>query len=310
MSDRSRYRIPPRSALIAFESAARNGNFSRAASELRTSQATVSRRIANLETSLSTRLFDRSRSGVTLTEAGHRFRDGVVAGLHVIRAAADEAANLSFGDQVLIASSHDASQLVVFPRHDALRDALGEDVRIRVLVHKRSAEDLSIDPAADLALTWNPANTVPDAAPEDMTPVFTEEVQLICSPDYAEAHADVLTGPSAGWGGLTLLDMNAPDRGRAGWSDWFAASRGSAPECGCEVFDSYVEVLEAAAAGRGIAMGWRHCIERYLETGAIVMLEDGFVEFGGSFVAVLTAKGRRNPHARQCLSFFGQRSPK
>ncbi len=118
-----------------------------------------------------------------------------------------------------------------------------------------------------------------------------------------------LARPIVDWGGLTLLDMNQPDRGRASWSDWFAASRGSAPECGSEVFDSHVEVLEAAA-GRGIAMGWRHCIERYLETGAIVMLEDGFVEFGGSFVAVLTAKGRRNSHARQCLSFFGQRSRK
>ena len=327
MSLRSNYRIPSRSALVAFESAARHGSFSRAAGELRTSQAAISRRIASLEATLSTRLFERSRSGVTLTEAGRRFRNGVVAGLHVLRAAADEAAELSSGNRVVIACSHDASHLVILPRYDALLDALGEDVRIRLLVHKRRSEDLSIDPFADLVLTWNAASAVPDAAPEDIAPVFVEEVQPICSPDYAETHADVLAGPASGWSGLTLLDMNLPDPAWASWSDWFAAAGGSAPKCRCERFDTYLDVLEAAATGKGIAMGWRHCIERgtpeaaqrrappqagrdsaYLDPGAVVALEEGFAEFGGSFVAVLTAKGRRNPDARACLAFFERRS--
>ena len=308
MSLRSNYRIPSRSALVAFESAGRHGSFSRAAGELRTSQAAISRRIASLEATLSTRLFERSRSGVTLTEAGRRFRNGVVAGLHVLRVAADEAANLSSGNRVVITCSHDASHLVMLPRYDAFLDALGEDVRIRLLVHKRRSEDLTIDPFADLVLTWNAASAVPDAAPEDIAPVFAEEVQPICSPDYAETHADVLAGPASGWSGLTLLDMNLPDPGWASWSDWFAAAGGSAPKCRCERFDTYLDVLDTAAAGRGIAMGWRHCIERYLDTGALVTLDEGFVEFGGSFVAVLTAKGRRNPDARACLAFFERRS--
>ena len=304
MSLRSHYRIPSRSALVAFESAARHGTFTKAAGELRTSQAAISHRIASLEATLSTRLFERSRSGVTLTEAGRRFRDGVVAGLHVIRAAADEAAKLSSGNQVVIACSHDASHLVMFPRYDALLNALGKDVRIRLLVHKRRSEDLSIDPSADLALTWNAANAVPDAAPEDIAPVFAEEVRPICSPGYAETHADVLGGPASGWIGLTLLDLSLPDPGWASWSDWFAAAGGSAPKCRCERFDTYLDVLEAAATGKGIAMGWRHCIEAYLDSGALVTLDEGFVEFGGRFAAALTAKGRRNPDARACLSFF------
>lgn len=304
MSIQSRYRIPSLSTLVAFESAARHGSFSRAARELCTTQPAISRRIADLEATLCTRVFERSRSGVTLTEAGLRFRDGVCAGLHMIRAAADEAADLSFDNQVVIACSHDTSHLVVRPRYDALLDALDEEIRIRLLVDKRSSEGPVIDPAADLVLTWNAANPVPDAAPEDIARVFAEEVQLICSPDYAETHADVLGGPVAGWSGLSLLDTNRCHPGRAGWSDWFAAAAGPAPTCRCEGFDDYIDVLDAAAAGRGIAMGWRHGIERYLDTGAVVMLDEGFVAFGGSFVAVLTAKGRRNPGARECLAFF------
>ena len=47
------FRIPSTSALTAFESAARHGNFSRAAEELRTSQPTISRQITLLEKHLS-----------------------------------------------------------------------------------------------------------------------------------------------------------------------------------------------------------------------------------------------------------------
>ena len=75
-------------ALIAFECAARDANFTLAAREMRTSQSAVSRHIGQLETWLAARLFERSRAGATLTDAGERFRDGVAAGLDAIRRAA------------------------------------------------------------------------------------------------------------------------------------------------------------------------------------------------------------------------------
>lgn len=57
-----------------FAMVAREGNFSRAAQELRTTQATVSRRIGALEKALNTTLFDRppGRGGVSLTFDGRR----------------------------------------------------------------------------------------------------------------------------------------------------------------------------------------------------------------------------------------------
>ncbi len=95
MKNQGRYWIPSGSALIAFESAARHENFSRAASELCTSQAVISRHISSLENRLSVRLFERSRSGVSLTDAGHHFRNAVVTGLEAIHTGATETARLS-----------------------------------------------------------------------------------------------------------------------------------------------------------------------------------------------------------------------
>ena len=84
-SDRSPYRVPSMSALVAFESAARHGSFSLAARELGTSQSAISRLIARLESQLSARLFKRSRIGVSLTDAGLRFHEAVLLALETER---------------------------------------------------------------------------------------------------------------------------------------------------------------------------------------------------------------------------------
>ncbi|MCY4551353.1 MAG: LysR family transcriptional regulator [Defluviicoccus sp.] len=304
MKERGPYRIPSISALIAFESAARNGSFTAAADELRTSQSALSRRIAALEEQLATRLFERSRSGVTLTPAGFRFRDAVVAGLGVIQVGTEEAAGRPDRGDVVIACSHDVSQLVMFPRYGALREALGSEVGIRVSIHRSSPQDRPVEPNADVVVIWSADDAVPGVAPGDTAVILGEEIRPICSPEYAAAHAEIVYGPTAGWGELTFLDLSGPNLGWASWSDWFEAAGGPARPPRYALFDSYIQVLEATACGRGIAMGWRHFIERYLDAGTVVSLGEGFVELGNRLVAVLTETGRKNSNARRCLSLL------
>ena len=199
MSRRGQYRIPPTSALIAFDSAARHGNFSRAAKELRTSQSAISRHIASLERQLSTRLFERSRTGVSLTDAGNRYRDAVSMGLGAIHAGAAEVAELSTDEQaeVVIACSEEVSHLFMMPRFAALEETLGERVRIRILTYHYSIRHLPHEPVADVILTWNAENV----ASEDRAIVYREAVRPICSPGYAATHAETLDGPvTAGTG--------------------------------------------------------------------------------------------------------------
>lgn len=65
-----RRKIPSTAALIAFEAAARQQSFTKAAEELALTQSAVCRQIAGLESFLGIELFRRSRRGVKLTEAG------------------------------------------------------------------------------------------------------------------------------------------------------------------------------------------------------------------------------------------------
>ena len=288
------------SALVAFDAVARLGSFSRAAEELNTSQPAISRRIAELETLLSTRLFERSRAGSILTDAGKRFRTGVVRGLETIDATVGEALQTK-EEQVAIACHVETSQYFLLPRFDALQAALGENVNVRILTFTPhfDIDELMIRPSPDLILGWEDRF-------DDCVPVFEEMVRPVCSPGYAAAHAETLKGRVGGWRDLSFLDLTAPNRGWATWEDWFRAAGHPSPAPRFTGFDSYLYILEAAADGRGIALGWKYFIDKFLEAGRLVELGDVYVSFDRRCHARLTERGRCRPIARKCLSFLGR----
>ena len=87
----------------------------------------------------------------------------------------------------------------------------------------------------------------------------------------------LLVPPSAGcpvWSGLTLLDPLRPNEGWASWENRSAVAGRPAGKPRRLGLDSYADVLEAAA-GNGIALGWRRYVERSLEAGTLVALGDG-----------------------------------
>ena len=297
---KTREQFPPTSALVAFECAARLGNVTHAARELLTSPSAVSRSIAGLERRLSVHLFDRYGKGVRLTESGRRYHGSVVAALGLLQDGADAIAGSSPGPRLVVACCNDAAQLLIMPRYPALETWLGQPAEIRLQTYQRHIHELEPVPVADIVLIWRDSGPVG----EDQVLVLREEAQPVCSPAYRAAHRSILEEPAAGWRDLRLLDLKQPNTGWATWPDWFATTGPLETRPRFEDYDTYTQVLEAAAAGRGVALGWKHYVDGYLDSGALVALRDGFVRFGGYYVAELTAKGRRHPLARPCLSFF------
>ena len=289
------------SALVAFECAARHGSFSSAAVELGASQPAISRHIASLEEQLGIQLFERSRKGVALTEPGKQFCEAVVAGLGIIRTATIDAAGGQPAEQVVIACSSDASNFFVLPRYQALQKALGEDVTVRVLTFQYDIRQLPLDPIADLVLAWDS-----HVEGQDYVVIHGEAVRPVCSPGYAASHAETLSRPVGSWGELTFLDLIRRKAGWASWDDWFKAVGRPNSTPRFKGFDSYAYLLEVAVAGGGIALGWRHFIERHLEDGTLVPVTDDFVEFRSRYCGFLTERGRGRAIAHKCLSFFEQ----
>lgn len=295
--------IPSTSALLAFESAARNGHFSRAADELNTSQSAISRHIAGLEDQLGTKLFDRRGGKSALNGAGERLFRSVALGLETIQAAALEVSNAPDDEQLVIACTHEISHLYLMPRFEALQNVAGQPIRIMTFDYDNF--DVLADPRIDMVFSYQDLGS----PPERRAVAFSEAVIPVCSPDFAEAHRKILhNGPQA-WGALRQLELIKSNRGWASWEDWFAAKGvRRSREGGHPGFDNYVYLLEAAANGRGLGLGWRGLIESYLEAGRLVTVGDVFVEFKRPLLAVLTERAQDSSIAHKCLAFIQENS--
>ena len=298
------YRLPTTTVLNAFDCAARHGSFAGAAKELGISQPAVSRHIASLETQLGIRLFERSRTGVRLTEDGQRYHEKTATGLGLIKTAISEAVQPSTREQVMIACSEPASHYLLMPRRSKLQEALGEQTQIGTAIFNSYSRSLQFDPVPDVVLDWDRV-----IGPKDRTALFREAVRPVCSPRYAATHEEALRGPVSGWSALAFLEPGLPNTGWASWEDWFRVAGRPEPRPRFTGFDNYIYSLEAAVSEQGIALGWRRFVDRHLETGALVALGDGYVERDNHFCGMLTEQGRLRPIAARYLSLLKRLLP-
>ncbi len=293
--------LPSTRALAAFESAARLGNFSHAARELNTSQSAISRHITGLETHLGARLFHRERRAVRLTEQGALFHRAVVSGLGEIRTAFDTIATWSPSERLTLACTHEISHLVLLPRFEALQAAVGEAVQVHVMTYEYDALERSLDPRIDLLLSYQTGNSPSD----EHTVVVREAIRPVCSPAFAETHSDVLEQSAQNWGELPFLRVSKENRGWATWEDWFGACGHPDTSPIYTGFENYVYLLEAAAAGKGLAIGWQGLVDRHLSNGTLVCITDSYVSTDRALHAKLTSRGRDRAPAKACLRFLG-----
>ncbi len=82
-------KLPPLTAIRAFEAAARHGSLSAAATELNVTHAAIAQQVKKLETWFGIPLMNREGRGVTTTERGGQLAVGLSDGLTTIKATVD-----------------------------------------------------------------------------------------------------------------------------------------------------------------------------------------------------------------------------
>ncbi|MEX0305614.1 MAG: LysR family transcriptional regulator [Leisingera sp.] len=289
-----RYNLPSFNALAAFEAVARLQGFARAADELNTSQPAISRHIRNLELRLGAPLFDRSGAQIRLTRKGEGFYASVVQALDGLQRAAGEFSKPEAG--VTITCTYSVSHLLLLPRHSALRSALGAETELRFVTAEYNLTSAAADTGADIVFEYSqvpPERTHVVVCKEEVKPVGTPEV-------LAQASA-ALAGRGAPPGVLGLRQENF---GWLRWEDWQGRNGGVQDWPQAEFFDNYVFLLEAAAQGRGLALGWRGFADPYLERGQLQELPGDWFSRDTWLFARLTRFGEQNPAARKCLALL------
>lgn len=234
-------RLPPLNALKAFEAAARNESFTRAADELCVTQGAVSQQVKALEAAVGVTLFSRERQRLVITQAGREY-------LAVIRDALDR---IAMGTERLV-RSRGAGVLTVSTSPDFaakwLVNRLGRfaeshpeiDLRISATMHQVDfvREDV------DLAVRHGDGKW-PGL---DVVRLCSERLFPVCSPKLVSGSQRIATASDLLKFPLLRLDDSTA------WMRWFEAAGVTNPVVRGPTLDRASMLIDAAVDGQGIAL--------------------------------------------------------
>jgi LysR family transcriptional regulator, glycine cleavage system transcriptional activator len=279
----------PLPELAAFEAAARLGSFAKAANELSITDSAVSHRIRHLESKLGVALFQRTGRGARLLPAGTRFASCIAGSLEKLRTASEAIDQLErFVIRIAVAPALGSAWLV--PRLMNFRE---RHPSVGFEVASVAAADLEGVFAADLVIHYG-AGMSPSG---DAVTLFSADIRALCSPDFLEAH-----GPLD-----TLAKFKRVPLVRHPllfWSSWFEGAFGSPYEPpSASFFDDAVSMLEATAAGMGVALSTGIASDRHVATGRLVYAHP-HTDRASDYRVQLTASGTVKPAARAFFSWL------
>ncbi|MEO0939025.1 MAG: transcriptional regulator GcvA [Pseudomonadota bacterium] len=256
MSDR----LPPLTALRAFDAAARHMSFAQAAEELHVTPAALSYQIKSLEEHLGAPVFRRLNRAVELTEAGAALAPGVADGFQEL-AAAWRAAQRTLDDQSLTVTAGPAfTAKWLAPR---LYDfALAHPEIDLSFSASLKMVDLTRD-GVDVAIRFGYG---PDEglyslplAEEWVTPVMTPQMAETYTTPESLQRAPIIFDDS-----IAFLDPPTD------WPAWFRAQGlNFEPEHGLR-FSNADHAIDAALAGAGVVLGRRALVVKDIMDGRLV----------------------------------------
>ena len=258
------FELPPLELLVAFEAAARHLSFTRAGEEIALTQSAVSRQIQALEGRLGVTLFRRMHRAIALTEAGRTLYVAVAEALARIDRTTRELTRTERVKAAVVTTTAGFAGLWLIPRLASFIAAHpGVDVRISAGNALANLDRGDVDVAVRY-------QSVAAAAGAGVR-LFGETVFPVCSPRLRGASHPPLQRP-ADLAGHTLLRMEADGKNQLqDWDLWLHAMElAELQPAGMLHFSSYDQLISAALAGQGIALGRVPLIESHLKSRKLV----------------------------------------
>ena len=250
--------LPPLSTVRSFEATARHGSAARAAEELHVTPGAISQQLRKLEDFVGQRLFERQARGLVLTDAGRVLLAGCQEALAALQRAT---AQLRHQRQVLLVSCTPvfAAQWLVPRLQDFLQSAPEVDVHV-------STTARLVDLAAE-GVHFAVRHGLGRYAGLQSRRLLDDDLQPVCSPLWV-AHR-----PTAQAADITAAGL-LHDGQRDDWQLWArAAGRPQLDTSQGIVFVDSNAAIEAALAGRGVALARRSMVVNELEQGRLLALQ-------------------------------------
>ena len=255
-----------------FVAVGRRMSITHAAADLCLTQSAVSRQIASLEQHLGVRLFERGYRAIAFTPQGERLFRSADSAVQQLQDVMGELSSDGDESPVVLSASIGVAGLWLLPRLARFQAAHpGIDLRL-------SASDRVVDlrhDDVDLAIRY--ARSAPQ--PELARRLFGETVVAVAHPSFGP---DALKTRRA-LARHTLLDFDAP-RGqqRPAWLQWasWLKRRGweTVQPRGLLRFNQYDQIIHAALAGQGVALGRLPLLQPLLDEGRLVVVDAERIE--------------------------------
>ena len=273
-----RPRLPPHTAVRAFEAAARHGSFARAAEELFVTPAAIAQQIKALETWAGGALFERHSQGIRLSAHGRRALPALSAAVDqlglAVQALRHETQTAARRSTLQVAALPAVAQLWLSPRLSRLKAELpGVQVSVTAL---EQPPNFRREPF-DLGLFYARAGEhIESAAGAQAIPLVRDRLLPVCSPRLRE--------PLPSGRPRTLEDLAELLQRSGGlhdtvwlddWRRWLQAVRPATTAAEAEAlaagpdFSLYSLALQAAVDGEGVLMGREHLVAPLLAQGKL-----------------------------------------
>ncbi len=287
-----RYDVPPLDPLLAFEAAARNLSFTKAAAELHLTQSAVSRQIQQLEDHLKVNLFERRARALLLTESGQLFYRSAQEALQKLHDSARRLRGSAAMNTVVVATTPGFATLWLIPHLAGFTRGHGQ-VDVRISATNELIEDLE-RAGVDLAVRY-----VPEGSVTGGRLLFGETVFPVCSPELASNPLKPLVTPND-LHHHVLLYLESP---RAAWLDWelwfHALGLRDFEPAGKLHFSHYDQLIQAALDGHGVALGRHPLLRRLLRERKLVAPFKNKVASSRAYYVVESPAARVKPQVRE-----------
>ncbi|WP_028116816.1 transcriptional regulator GcvA [Ferrimonas senticii] len=267
-------RIPPLNALKAFEAAARNLSFTRAAEELFVTQAAVSHQIKALEEHLGLKLFRRRNRSLLLTEEGQSYFLEIKDVFTQLADATERLlARTATGALTVSMSPSFAIQSLV-PRLARFTE-LHPEIDVRIKAVDQDEDSLTED--VDVAIYFGRGNW-PGLRADKLR---AESFVPLCSPRLLQGPKPLRTVEDLAK--HTLLH----DMSRHNWKAWAKQhGEGVVNVSSGPIFSHSSLVLQAAIHGQGVALGSSVLARPEVEAGRLVCPIDRVLQSKSAYYIV------------------------
>jgi DNA-binding transcriptional LysR family regulator len=237
-------------------------SFTRAADELGVSQPAVSLTIRQLEQAIGQTLFHRQHRAIRLTDAGERLYSEISISLERILQIARDVSREPAAALVTLSISTAFANYWVIPRLPRLHKS-HPDIDLRLQVVDR---DLDLEhEKVSLGIRRGRGNW----PGYQSSNIAREELLAVASPAYLARQG--VPGSIEDLKQHQFVHLEEPFRPRPQWRDWFQSFDHDFVDKGEGLrLNDYALVIQAAMAGEGVAMGWRHVVDSLITSRLLV----------------------------------------